>query len=913
MANSIHNNGSLTRKPSSIIEQPRSNISTADIEYPIQYRLPVFNTQLQFKGDYVSARLVGGVGNRLFQILAALKYSETFQKTCVISRQHISNGNNPHEKNLDEIISKIFPNIKFIDNILHAATINEQIEFNYTPLTNCITNVLLVGYFQCDQYFPSLNYIPVLKSATYLNTYFLHIRAGDYKGHPMFDQDLSIYHRNCINILAPNTKYIVFSNDNAYATNYLKPFNIDYILSDKTDQLEILIEMANCEGGICANSSFSWMGAFFQDKSAGKRFMPSVWLNRRDCSGIYPKWATVIRTDIPNQLDCNIYDIFIKNQQIYLISTHLSPNDVNVKITINNSILSEFSRKEIEPLRYFYGNIPDSNTLTISINNKTYKIINIEDIEHINPVNIKNKLAFATLFKNDHSFIETSVKHYRKQGVDRFYLYYNGPTLPEGLLQGPDIIYKTWDIQPYMYLSSRTNFIHHAQTAFLTMFQLKYFDNNEYVILADLDEFIIPYADEMPLVDKVYVLDEDVLKVKNHWAKINGNTITYSSIPSDNWHRRKCIYKGSYVKAIGIHGPKDEVMYDSTDFRMLHVNNILHPEREKEMSEPFETYVIENKMSIRFAIVGPGIMPIPPVGWGAVEILIWDYAKTLESLGFTCKIYNDTDLNKVAEMIIQDKPDFVHIQYDEHSSLINQIKNHVKAIAITTHYGYLEQKHKWGDSYTNIFNTLKNVKANNLYHFVLSENIKQVYINNGIREDTIIVTPNGANSKLFQYHSSPCFTNRSIYLGKIDTRKRQFLFQNIQNLYFAGNNCDNNFKSDRYLGEWTKDILYSSLSNYGNLVLLSDGEADPLVVKEALICGLGVVLSEFSIAGLDLTKPYITVIKENDIGNINYVSKAIENNRNISIKMRDIIREYGLTFDWKPLVERYAKIVIRLI
>ena len=314
-----------------------------------------------------------------------------------------------------------------------------------------------------------------------------------------------------------------------------------------------------------------------------------------------------------------------------------------------------------------------------------------------------------------------------------------------------------------------------------------------------------------------------------------------------------------------------------------------------------------SRMSIKFAIVGPGIMSIPPKGWGAVEILIWDYAKALEALGFICKIYNDVNLDNVARMIITDKPDFVHIQYDMHSGLVKQIQNHVKLIAITTHYGYLDQRNKWGDHYTRVFNQMIVTKSKNLYHFVLSENIKRVYMNNGISENKIIVTPNGANSTLFQYHTNPSFTDRSIYLAKIDNRKRQFLFQNIPNLYFAGNNCDSRFNSSRYLGEWSKDTLYSSLSNYGSLVLLSDGEADPLVVKEALICGLGVVISEWSTAGLDLTKPYITVIKESDIGNISHVTKAIEDNRNISIGMRDTIREYGLTFDWKPLVEKYVE------
>ena len=36
---------------------------------------------------------------------------------------------------------------------------------------------------------------------------------------------------------------------------------------------------------------------------------------------------------------------------------------------------------------------------------------------------------------------------------------------------------------------------------------------------------------------------------------------------------------------------------------------------------------------MKIVLIGPGIMPIPPTGWGAVEILVWDTKVALEKLG----------------------------------------------------------------------------------------------------------------------------------------------------------------------------------------------------------------------------------------------------------------------------------------
>ena len=80
---------------------------------------------------------------------------------------------------------------------------------------------------------------------------------------------------------------------------------------------------------------------------------------------------------------------------------------------------------------------------------------------------------------------------------------------------------------------------------------------------------------------------------------------------------------------------------------------------------------------MKICLVGPGIMNIPCIGWGAVEILIWDYYKELKSLGIDVKIVNKIRKttseqyitnSKYCQELIKEinegKYNFVHIHYD---------------------------------------------------------------------------------------------------------------------------------------------------------------------------------------------------------------------------------------------------------
>ena len=303
---------------------------------------------------------------------------------------------------------------------------------------------------------------------------------------------------------------------------------------------------------------------------------------------------------------------------------------------------------------------------------------------------------------------------------------------------------------------------------------------------------------------------------------------------------------------------------------------------------------------MKISIIGPGIMPIPPIGWGAVESLIWDMRNALTVLGHEVDIVNVNDPRKIIQKVNEFRPDFVHIHYDDWVGLYNYIQY---PCVCTSHFGYLERPEMFG-GYSNIANAFAQIKPR---VFCLSEGIKKIYqVLMDIPENNLYVSPNGVDCGSFNCVDTPDYPNASIYLAKVDYRKRQHLFQSITSLWYAGNIADERFdKTKNYLGEWSKKYLYENLTHYGNLVLLSDGEAHPLVCMEAFAAGLGVVVSQWGKANLDSSKEFITIIPENKIKDIDYVEEKIKENRAYSLEHREEILNYAQKFDWINVVKKH--------
>lgn len=310
---------------------------------------------------------------------------------------------------------------------------------------------------------------------------------------------------------------------------------------------------------------------------------------------------------------------------------------------------------------------------------------------------------------------------------------------------------------------------------------------------------------------------------------------------------------------------------------------------------------------MKIAIIGPGIMPIPTDGWGAVEEIVWQYTVNLRNAGHSVDIFNEPDLGKICREINSGNYDFVHCQYDNHVGFLN--RNLKVPFVATSHYGYICRKQYWDGGYYDIHREM--LKCPGI--IALSDEIAEVYRKDGYG-GPIQVLRNGADVKKFTLYAEGL--NDSICLGKIEPRKQQAKLQKMLDGYmaidFVGPVVDSSFntngKTCRYLGTWTRVELQRLLSSYRVLILPSLGEAAALVIPEAQAAGCNIVCTEVATANLDESTPGIRVVQDNFGPEI---FTAIKESLMENAKIREKIRNYSETkWDWSRITREYLKEII---
>ena len=283
----------------------------------------------------IVSQLCGGLGNQMFQY--ALGYSVA-RKLRVDLRLDISpletdplrdyecdkfniSGKVIDKRELNGLLEKtnkknIFSNF-FRSRRPPSLKIVRESGFTFDPaILNKEGDLYLIGYWQSEKYFkayrndllsefqlkdqitePRQVYLNAIKTATLPIS--IHVRRGDYVNNP----STLAYHGTCtpewyqraIDLIASESEqatFFVFSDDPTWCkTNIPHKGSMIFVEPQKDGHdIQDMMLMSQCHRQITANSSFSWWGAWLNQKMEKRVIVPKKWFGSapHDTSDLLP-------------------------------------------------------------------------------------------------------------------------------------------------------------------------------------------------------------------------------------------------------------------------------------------------------------------------------------------------------------------------------------------------------------------------------------------------------------------------------------------------------------------------------------------------------------------------------------------------------------------------------------------------
>jgi len=255
----------------------------------------------------IVVRIIGGLGNQMFQYAAAKALSlETKQKFVLdisgFSQYKLHNYSLQHFNIEANFYKRPNRYIKKLQTIFFKNTKYNEIDFGFNPDVLKLKGdyIFLNGYFQSEKYFlkyekeirEDFKIISPLKTQTQetinhiekVNSVSIHIRRGDYLTNPRHNTETEQYYKKAVEIIESkisNPVFFVFSDDIDWvkanmSLNYETNF-IDF--NDALTNFEDLRLMSACKHNVITNSSFSWWGAWLNDNKDKVVIAPQKWFN----------------------------------------------------------------------------------------------------------------------------------------------------------------------------------------------------------------------------------------------------------------------------------------------------------------------------------------------------------------------------------------------------------------------------------------------------------------------------------------------------------------------------------------------------------------------------------------------------------------------------------------------------------
>jgi len=238
--------------------------------------------------NIVIGEIMGGLGNQLFIIFTTIAYA-------------LENKSKYYFRNIERVRrtyfdTPLYDNIKLFDKSLVGFKKYCEKDYTYQELPK-ENNLVLYGYYQSYKYFHKyreiiIENLDLLKHREILENFdgYLHFRIGDYKSlecHPVCDIE---YYINCFKDIEEkddkkNKRFIYFFEEEDRKEintkiNILKEKfnNIEFVPVDTNiEDYKQMLSMTSLKYCILANSSFSWWGAYLNDRSDKVIYHPEKW------------------------------------------------------------------------------------------------------------------------------------------------------------------------------------------------------------------------------------------------------------------------------------------------------------------------------------------------------------------------------------------------------------------------------------------------------------------------------------------------------------------------------------------------------------------------------------------------------------------------------------------------------------
>jgi len=273
------------------------------------------------KYNMIIIKLIGGLGNQMFQYSLGRCLSEKLNCDLKLDINSYSNqcGLTPRNYELGVFkIKECFADVEEINHLKNKKRSFFQKLFGIKKIyyfsensfsfdnevLNLTENAYLEGYWQSEKYFKRIekilktefvlkNEMPksnkeFLEQIKCTNSVSLHVRRGDYISDPIINEVHGVcglgYYRKAVNYIAEkvdNPHFFVFSDDKEWVkNNLLTKFPTIFVNCNHNDSghLDMML-ISNCKHHICANSSFSWWGAWLGKNDNKIVIAPQKWFN----------------------------------------------------------------------------------------------------------------------------------------------------------------------------------------------------------------------------------------------------------------------------------------------------------------------------------------------------------------------------------------------------------------------------------------------------------------------------------------------------------------------------------------------------------------------------------------------------------------------------------------------------------